>query len=71
MSSFPNMQVYIDGRTFRQTAQCDCGWTSAVRWTRGSASVDAGIHTAQTGHGLVSAPLVGIPDARVLVLQAS
>ncbi len=65
------MQVYIAGSTFRQTAQCDCGWNGAVRLTRGSAHVDAGIHAAQSGHMPMSEPLRGRKDSPVLVLQAS
>ncbi len=65
------MQVYIAGRSFRQTAQCDCGWSGAGRWTRGSANVDAGMHAAQTGHLPVSASMMAIPASPALALQAS
>lgn len=66
------MQVYIAGSNFRQTAQCDCGWHGAARWTRGSANVDAGIHAAQSGHLPMSEQLLGSSnESPVLVLQAS
>ena len=71
MGNFPIMQVYIAGRTFRQSALCDCGWSGTSHWSRGSAMVDAGIHAAQTGHLPVSAPLLHSEDSRILALQAS
>ncbi len=71
MGNFSIMQVYIAGRSFRQIAHCDCGWSGADRWTRGSANLDAGIHAAQTGHLPVPLSPRSIPASPALVLQAS
>ncbi len=65
------MQVYIAGRTFRQTALCDCGWGGTSPWSDGSAMFDAGIHAAQPGHLPESEPLLARKDFRVLALRAS
>ncbi|BBY78749.1 hypothetical protein MPRF_56480 [Mycolicibacterium parafortuitum] len=63
------MQVYIDGKAFRRTAHCECGWNGTPRLTRSSAVVDAGIHAAQTGHIQAAAPVQH--TAPVVVLRAS
>jgi len=64
-----DMQVFIDGKAFRRTAQCECGWHASPRWSRASAVVEAGIHAAQTGHIQVAAPVQSAQP--VLVLKAS
>ncbi|MFB1295240.1 hypothetical protein ACAG24_006990 [Mycobacterium sp. pW049] len=63
------MQVYIEGKAFRRTAHCECGWHATPRIARGSAVVDAGIHAAQTGHIQAAAPVQN--TAPVIVLKAS
>ena len=69
MGTFGNMQVYIDGKAFRRTAHCECGWNGTPRVMRSSAVVDAGIHAAQTGHIQAAAPVHHA--APVVVLRAS
>lgn len=69
MGNFDNMQVYIEGKAFRRTAHCECGWHATPRFSRASAVVDAGIHAAQTGHIQAAAPVQH--SAPVVVLKAS
>ncbi|MDZ4236223.1 MAG: hypothetical protein U1C73_21280 [Dietzia sp.] len=65
------MQTYIDGRAFRHTARCDCGWDGKTRWSRASALIDVGTHAVDTGHYPVTTPLPVTSAEPVLVLKAS
>jgi hypothetical protein len=65
---FPFMQVFIEGRAFRRTAHCECGWNATPRWLRASAVVDARIHEYQTGHVQVASAML---SAESVVLTAS
>jgi hypothetical protein len=63
------MQVFIEGKAFRRTAHCECGWNATPRFMRASAVVDAGMHAAQTGHIQAGSPVQAVEP--VLVLRAS